>query len=432
MTSPTRLDSYASRITEEMTLRNGGIFLVSYLLIYFAAPAVYIGIVQAALIDQLEASATLANLPLAVYKFGSFAPLIMSWLAPHRFEKQVVIWANVMTTIVLTLVFLTLVLPVSTSVRISALILQGLFQGLSGSTSMVFQLQCLTRGTTSEGRIRVLKRTFTLTPLAAVVGSLFAQWVLGPQFTWLAFPYDFAMVYLTAIPCIAGVAFISTRYDLAPLADEPRKPFFGHLVLAVKEFAASPSLRLAWLGYWLWYLTLAIIPNLSLYSKEAIGVDPQDYSGLMMALRFGCKAMGGYLLGWIALRHGFRASAFTSVALLAVGILWGWGIPGFAYLLAFGFIGAGELGGTYFPNFVAVLSSAEAGTRNLALVQLAPPVSSFAPAVHGGLADIWGFPASFLFGLVAAAVSMVLVSRIRERGGGKKPSSTPPDGRIER
>lgn len=432
MTSPTRLDSYASRITEEMTLRNGGIFLVSYLLIYFAAPAVYIGIVQAALIDQLEASATLANLPLAVYKFGSFAPLIMSWLAPHRFEKQVVIWANVMTTIVLTLVFLTLVLPVSTSVRISALILQGLFQGLSGSTSMVFQLQCLTRGTTSEGRIRVLKRTFTLTPLAAVVGSLFAQWVLGPQFTWLAFPYDFAMVYLTAIPCIAGVAFISTRYDLAPLADEPRKPFFGHLVLAVKEFAASPALRLAWLGYWLWYLTLAIIPNLSLYSKEAIGVDPQDYSGLMMALRFGCKAMGGYLLGWIALRHGFRASAFTSVALLAVGILWGWGIPGFAYLLAFGFIGAGELGGTYFPNFVAVLSSAEAGTRNLALVQLAPPVSSFAPAVHGGLADIWGFPASFLFGLVAAAVSMVLVSRIRERGGGKKPSSTPPDGRIER
>ena len=432
MASPTRLDSYASRITEEMTRLNGGIFLVSYLLIYFAAPAVYIGIVQAALIDQLEASATLANLPLAVYKFGSFAPLIMSWLAPHRLERQVVVWANVMTAIVLTLVFLTLVLPVSTSVRISALILQGLFQGLSGSTSMVFQLQCLTRGTTSEGRIRVLKRTFTLTPLAAVVGSLFAQWVLGPQFTWLAFPYDFAMVYLTAIPCIAGVAFISTRYDLAPLPDEPRKPFFGHLVLAVKEFAASPSLRLAWLGYWLWYLTLAIIPNLSLYSKEAIGVDPQDYSGLMMALRFGCKAMGGYLLGWIALRHGFRASAFTSVALLAVGILWGWGIPGFAYLLAFGFIGAGELGGTYFPNFVAVLSSAEAGTRNLALVQLAPPVSSFAPAVHGGLADIWGFPASFLFGLVAAAVSMVLVSRIRERGGGKKPSSTPPDGRIER
>ena len=410
-------------ITEEMTRRNGAIFLLSYLLIYFAAPAIYIGIVQAALIDQLGASATMANLPLSMYKFGSFAPLIVSWLVPHRLEKYVIVWANVMTAIVLTLVLLTLVLPVSASVRIGALILQGLLQGLSSSTSMIFQLQCLTRGTTPEGRIRVLKRTFTVTPIAAVVGSLGAQWVLGPGFTLLDFPYDFAMVYLTAIPCIAGVAYISNRYDLAPLADEPRKPFFGHLVRTVKEFAASRSLTLAWFAYLLWYCTLAIIPNLSLYSKEAMGADPQDYSGVMMALRFGCKALGGYGLGWIAMRYGLRASAMWSVALLAIGILWGWGVPDMAYLLAFGFIGAGELGGTYFPNFVAVLSSPEAGTRNLALVQLATPFASFAPAAHGGLADAFGFPASFVFGLVAAAVSMLLVSRIRERAGGRAESS---------
>jgi len=418
MSSPTQPESYVSRITEEMTRRNGWIFLVSYLLIYFAAPAIYIGIVQAALIDKLGASSMMANLPLSAYKFGSFAPLVVSWLAPHRFEKHVIVWANIVTASVLTLVLLTLVLPVSSSVRIGALIVQGLVQGLSGSTSMVFQLQCLTRGTTSEGRIRVLKRTFSLTPLAAVAGSLFAQWLLDPQFAWFDFPYDFAMVYLVAIPCIAGVAYVSTRYDLAPLEDEPRRLFFGHLFLTVKEFASSRSLTLAWFAYLLWYMTLAIIPNLSLYSKEALGADPQDYSGIMMALRFGCKALGGYVLGWIAMRYGLRGSAFTAVALLAAGILWGWSVPGFPYLLAFGFIGAGELGGTYFPNFVAVLSSAEAGTRNLALVQLAPPVSSFAPTLHGALADTWGFPASFVFGLIAAAIAMVLVSRIRERGGG--------------
>ena len=141
-----------------------------------------------------------------------------------------------------------------------------------------------------------------------------------------------------------------------------------------------------------------------------------------MALRFGCKALGGYGLGWIAMRYGLRASVFSSVALLAIDILWG-GVPGLRYLLAFGFIGAGELGGTYFPNFVAVLSSAEAGTCNLALVQLAPPFSSFAPAAHGGLADAWAFPASFVFGLVAAAISMGLVSRIRERAGGRQGSA---------
>ena len=63
-------------ITEEMTRRNGAIFLLSFLLIYFAAPAIYIGIVQAALVDKLGASATMANLPLSMYKFGSFAPLM--------------------------------------------------------------------------------------------------------------------------------------------------------------------------------------------------------------------------------------------------------------------------------------------------------------------------------------------------------------------
>lgn len=419
MTTSADPEPVATEITEAMTRRNGAIYLISYMLIYLAAPAIYIGIVQAALIDQLGAGATMANLPFSAYKFGSFAPIVVSWLVPHRWEKQVIVWANVMTASVLTLVFLTLILPAPTSIRIGALILQGLFQGLSGSTSMIFQLQCLTRGTTPEGRIRVLKKTFTLTPIAAVVGSLGAQWLLGPQFTGLDFPHDFAAVYLMAIPCIAGVALISRRYDLAPLADEPRRPFFGHLIGTVKDFAASRSLTLAWFAYWLWYCTLAIKPNLSLYAREAMNVDPQDYSGVMMALSFGCKAIGGFGLGWLALRYGLRASAFTTSALLGISVVWAWGVPGFAYLAAFGFQGAGELGGTYFPNFVAVLSSAGAGTRNLALMQLATPAASWAAAAHGGLVDAWGFPASFIFGLAAAVVSMGLVLLIHERAGGK-------------
>ncbi len=409
-------------ISEAMTRRNGAIFLISYMLIYLAAPAVYIGIVQAALIDQLGAGATMANLPFSAYKFGAFAPIVVSWFVPHRWEKQVIVWANVMTASVLTLVFLTLILPAPTSIRIGGLILQGLFQGVSGATSMIFQLQCLTRGTTPEGRIRVLKKTFSLTPIAAVVGSLAAQWLLGPQFTGLDFPHDFAAVYLMAIPCIAGVAWISRGYDLAPLADEPRRPFFGHLIGTVKNFAASRSLRLAWFAYWLWYCTLATKPNLSLYAHEAMGVDPQDYSGVMMALGFGCKAIGGFGLGWLALRYGLRASVFTTSALLGMSVVWAWGVPGFAYLAAFGFQGAGELGGTYFPNFVAVLSSADAGTRNLALMQFATPASSWAAAVHGGLVDAWGFPASFIFALATAAASMGLVLLIHERAGGKSQS----------
>ena len=407
--------AYGDLITEEMTRRNARVFLISYLLIYFAAPAVYVGIVQAALIDKLGASATIANLPLVGYKLGALAPLFLSWLVPHRLERNVVVWANVVTATLLSLVFLSLALPASSDFRITVVILQGLLQGFSSSISMVFQLQCLTRGTTSEGRISVLKQTFTLTPFSAVAGSLAAQWVLDPNFTFLEFPYDFAAIYLVAVPCIAGVAWVSTQYDLAPLADEPRKPLFGYLLGSVREFSRSRSLVLAWLGYWLWYIVLAIIPNISLLAREKLGQDPKNFAGYQNALLFGFKSVGGYGLGLLAMRYGLRMSALTSSALLCASVVWAWTVPGYGYLFAFGLIGAGQLGGTYFPNFAAVLSSPEAGTRNLALIQLAAPAAFFGPAVHGWLVDQSGFPASFIFGLAAAVLSMLMVTAIKDR-----------------
>ena len=407
--------AYADLVTEEMTRHNGRVFLISYLLIYFAAPALYVGIVQAALIDKLGASATMANLPLAGHQLGALAPLILSWLLPHRMERSAVVWANVVTTIFLSLVFLSLALPASDDVRIYAVILQGLLQGFSGSISMVFQLQCLTRGTTSEGRIRVLKQTYTLTPFAAVAGSLASQWMLDPKFTFLEFPHDFAAIYLVALPCMGGVAWISRRYNLAPLDDEPRRPFFAYLLAGVRDFVKSRSLVLAWLGYWLWYVVLAIIPNMALLAREKTGEDPKNYAGYQNALQFGFKSLGGYGLGQLALRYGLRMSALVSSALLGASIVWAWAIPGYWYLFAFGLIGAGQLGGAYFPNFAAVLSSPEAGPRNLSLMQLAAPAAFFGPAVHGWLVDYSGFNASFIFGLLAAAVSLVFVIAIKEK-----------------
>ena len=407
--------AYQNLITEEMNRRNGRVFLISFALIYFAAPAVYVGIVQAALIDKLGASATVANLPLAGYKLGSLAPLILSWLVPHRLERDVVVWANVITAVLLSLVFLTLALPAPDWLRIDAVILQGLLQGFSTYSSTVYQLQCLTRGTTSEGRVRVLKQTFTITPIAAVAGSLVAQWVLDPKFSFLEFPYDFAAIYLLAAPSIAGVAWISSRYQLAPLADEPRKPFSGFLLGGIREFVRSRPLMLAWLSYWFWYVVLTIMPNLSLLAREKTGEDPKNYSGIQMALQFGCKALGGYGLGLLAMRYGLRMSALVSSALLGLSVVWAWTVPGHWYLFAFGLIGAGQLGGTYFPNFVAVLSSPEAGPRNLSLIQLAGPAAFFVPAIHGWLLDEWGVAASFMLGLLGAIVSVVLVMAIKEK-----------------
>ena len=74
--------------------RNGLLFGASNLLIYFAAPVVYIGVVQAALCDKLGASATFANLPESAYMLGALIPFFLSWIVPHRLVRTTVVVAS--------------------------------------------------------------------------------------------------------------------------------------------------------------------------------------------------------------------------------------------------------------------------------------------------------------------------------------------------
>ena len=67
-----------------MDTRNAWILGVTYFLVYLAAPVIYLGVVQAGLCDKLGASKTVANLPASAYLLGSFAPLVVSWIAPRR------------------------------------------------------------------------------------------------------------------------------------------------------------------------------------------------------------------------------------------------------------------------------------------------------------------------------------------------------------
>src|SRR5262245_9473682 len=86
--------SQLSEVTPRMDRRNGLIFCAYNLLNYFAAPIVYVGVVQAALCDKLGTSATIANLPASAYYFGFFAPILLSWIIPYRLERNAVVTAN--------------------------------------------------------------------------------------------------------------------------------------------------------------------------------------------------------------------------------------------------------------------------------------------------------------------------------------------------
>ena len=169
----------AAAVTPAMDRYNGRILILKSFLIYFAAPVVYVGIVQAALCDRLGASATVANLPASTYLLGSLAPLVLSWVIPHRWTRTTLVTAYLVTMSAFLMVLATLILPVSNTVRLWAVVGQGLIQGVSASVAHVYGFQCLKRGTTPKGRARALKWAYAVSPMAGVAGSLWAQFVLG-------------------------------------------------------------------------------------------------------------------------------------------------------------------------------------------------------------------------------------------------------------
>jgi len=399
-------------VTPDIERRNSLIFMLSWLLTYFAAPVLYVGVVQAALCDKLGASATIANLPASAFLFGSFAPILLAWKIPLRLEQSVIVWANTVTAASLALVSVALALSLPASVQIPIVIGQSFIYGLFGSVSSIYMYQCLGRGTTSEGRTRTLKMTFALGPVAAVAGSLTSQVVLNRGIPGIDYPYDFALLYFIGVPCTAAIAWVNRGYRLPPAVEEARRPLAGYMTESLRSYFGSRPLALLWYGYVLWFCTLNAMPNLSLYAREAIGRDPKELSGIINMLRFGFKSGAGWLLGVLANRRGDRAPVALGLLLLGLAVVWTWGVKGYPYLLAFGLMGAGELGSAYFLIYGLALSSPETGARNLAILTLATPVSSIAPALHGWLTDLYGFPASFAFACLTTILGMWCVLKL--------------------
>jgi hypothetical protein len=398
--------------------RNGNIFLLAGVLLYLSAPVRYVGVVQAALCDKLGASAVVANLPATSYFFACFAPIVCACLIPHRFEKTTVVSACWGIAVLSVLAACVLLVPMPGGVRIWVIVGQSLLLGLLNSVEQVFLLQCLGRGTTPAGRARALKLTFTVAPVAAVAGSLAGQAILRGAVPFLRFPQDFASLYLFGGLCSALTALACARLTLDPIPDEAAESFFGFLAGSVRRYLQVRDLAWLWLGYLLWYFTILALPNLSLYTRQAMGREPAEFSGLVMAIQFVAKAAAGYTLGSLYQRYGERMPLFVAIAAAGLSLAWAWAVPGYAYLVAFVFMGAAQLGGIYFPNVLLTWSSPATSTRDLAVLNLAVVAASPAPAVYGAATDRWGFPASFALGIAAAAASLgcvLLISAARGR-----------------
>jgi len=397
--------------------RNGNLFILTQLLTYFSAPVLYVGVVQAAFCDRLGASATVANLPSSTYLLGAVVPILCAWLFRARLEQRIVQIGYAVVALSLLLVCAVVFLPAPNWLRIGVVIGQGLLLGVLNSTISIYLMKCLARGTTESGRARALKYAFGFGPFAAVLGSLFAQLLLAEKVDGVGYPANFGVLYLVALPCMVACSLAVRRFRLVEVADEVAPSFVTFVRRSASAFVADRRLVITWIAYLLWYCALGGMTNLSLYTREAVGRTPLELAGLIMALRFGFKSLAGFGIGSVAARYGARTAMVCTVAFVGLGMAWPFVSTGYGYLGAFGLMGAGELGGIYFINYVVSVSHPSHATRNLALLSLVAPVSSFVPALHGSLTDAFGFNASFAFGSLAAlaAFSLLLTAGRTER-----------------
>jgi hypothetical protein len=405
--------SATAQIEPAVDRKNGNIFALTQLLTYFSAPVLYVGVVQAAFCDKLGASATIANLPNSTYLLGAVIPLFCAWIIPARLEQRLVENCYAILAATMLLVCAVVFLPAPSWLRITVVIGQGLLLGVLNSINNVYLLKCLARGTTETGRARALKYAFGVGPVAAVLGSLTAQLLLSDKVPGIVYPYNFGLLYLVALPCMLLCSWLMRGFRLVDVPDDRAPAFFDFLRRSARDYLADRQLVIAWIAYLLWYCTLGGMTNLSLYTREAVGRSPLELAGLIMALRFGFKSIAGFGLGAIAARYGARTAMLGTVVFVGLGLAWPFFTSGYGYLGAFGFMGAGELGGVYFINYVISISNPAHTTRNLALLSLVGPVSSVAPAIHGSLTDNFGFNASFTFGVVSAVAAIVLLLRTR-------------------
>src|SRR5262249_34170071 len=133
-----------------------------------------------------------------------------------------------------------------------------------------------------------------------------------------------------------------------------------------------------------------VMSNITLYTREAIGEAPEKYVGLQMALRFGFKVFAGFFLGWLLTRSNPKTLLVATASLVLAGVAWALSIPGFWFMLSFGIMGAGELFGVYYPNYILGCSPKSRIRRNMAFTSLVTMPVGFAGILYGAVSDTFG------------------------------------------
>jgi MFS family permease len=413
------VDSSDCSLERRVQNRNALIYAAQVSLVYLAAPALYVGFVQAGLCKHLNTSDTIANLPSTVYLWMAWGPIVVASLFPQaRLLKPTMVAALSLMAAMGLGVAAVLVMDPSSTLIINTLVVHAAVLGVANGVVFILAWEALDRGVSKRLRGKALGLAFGWGPGFAVIGSLGAQLLLnGKLFGWVppawltvAYPYNYAIIFAISGACMGLSAFLVRFYDIPlPKVDIERETFVGALVGGCKTFFTHRLLLIASIAYLLVYCGNMVQNNMSIFTKEAVGMNPEDLAGYQLALRFSFKMLCGFLLGWLLTRTNPKVPLLVTIGLQIAGVLWVLMVPGYWFLLAFGINGAGELFGVYYVNYPVQCSPKSQVRRNVAFLMLISSLVGFAPVLYGWISDTFGLRASFWAALAILAATTVMV-----------------------
>ena len=415
-------------------------------LIYLASPATYVGTIQASLCEKLGTNDRIVNIPSAAYLFATALPiLVASWFPRVSQLRRVLTASYAIAALAGILPAAALLSPIPVGIDragvvVAALVLHAAVMGCSMGVVVNNQWEVLGRAVAHNRRGQALAWVFSLGPVLAVVASLGSQLLLTgrlsgfqvPEVGWLglrawkvpdvvvpslAFPWNFAAVFAMSFPVLGLAACLSSRYLIPlPAAEAPQSSFLTGLGTSFRQFFSNRQILVTAIGYILVYSGFMVINNVTLYTRQAMDEAPEQSAGLQLALRFAFKIVAGFGLGCLLAWTNPRMLLVTTALLVAAGVGWALAVPGVWFLLSFGLLGAGELFGVYYPNYILACTPKSRMRKNMALTSLITTPVGFASVIYGSVSDklgvndrTFGLQASFVLSLTVLAIAVCLV-----------------------
>jgi hypothetical protein len=407
----------AAELTRKERKTNALRYTLIICLGYVAAPVAYVDVIHAALCDKLGASRAVANLPTAAGAFFGVIPLFVAWLLPQtRLLRGVSASTFLASALVCLPMSAALVFHASPTACIILAVLNGGVLLAAAATTNIYLWEILMRATTEADRGKTFSIAFGAGPVLAAAASEGAHWVLRGSVPALAYPYNFALLFILAALLMAACATLCLGFHI-PLtaAVTAREPLAHYMFGGFKTFFGNRTLLILTGGFLLYWAAFFTMNNASLNVKEVLSVAPEKLSGRIDAIRFGTKAGMGFLLGYILRRFGTRAPCLLTTLALLLASLWALTVPGWAYLCAFGLFGAGELGGFYYPYYAAAVSKPERVKPNTAILSITALLGLLFAGLHGFVADHLGMKPSLCLAIGAAIAALLLIKLLPSR-----------------